>query len=48
VAKLRAEHVKGNKEMGLDLYNGTVANARQLGITESFKLKNQVGVFVFD
>jgi T-complex protein 1 subunit beta len=42
VAKLRAEHKTGNSEMGLDMETGTVANVRELGITESYKVKSQV------
>lgn len=42
VAKLRAEHVSGNKNMGLDMVNGLVANVRELEIIESYKLKRQV------
>lgn len=42
VANLRAAHRKGDKEAGLDMYKGKVGNMKELGITESFKLKQQV------
>jgi T-complex protein 1 subunit beta len=42
VAQLRAAHYKGDATAGLDMVNGEVANVRELGITESFKLKKQV------
>ncbi|KXN67820.1 hypothetical protein CONCODRAFT_52039 [Conidiobolus coronatus NRRL 28638] len=42
VAQLRSSHYEGNNQSGLDMYNGQVANASDLGITESFKLKRQV------
>eukprot|EP00300_Choanocystis_sp_HF-7_P030344 c39160_g1_i1.p1 GENE.c39160_g1_i1~~c39160_g1_i1.p1 ORF type:complete len:541 (+),score=149.70 c39160_g1_i1:156-1625(+) len=42
VARIRAEHYKGNKTIGLDMYKGTIADVKQLGITESYKLKSQV------
>ncbi|CAG5112677.1 Oidioi.mRNA.OKI2018_I69.chr2.g6865.t1.cds [Oikopleura dioica] len=42
IAKLRAEHAKGNKHAGLDLYNGCVASMDDLKVTESFKVKRQV------
>ncbi|CDH53935.1 t-complex protein 1 subunit beta [Lichtheimia corymbifera JMRC:FSU:9682] len=42
VAQLRAAHYEGDATAGLDMVNGRVANVRELGITESFKLKKQV------
>jgi T-complex protein 1 subunit beta len=42
VSKLRAFHNEGKTEFGLDLFNNGIANVRDLGITESFKLKRQV------
>lgn len=42
VAQLRAAHYQGDSTAGLDMVNGEVANVRELGITESFKLKKQV------
>ncbi|KAI8062380.1 T-complex protein 1 subunit beta [Gongronella butleri] len=42
VARLRAAHYKGDKTAGLDMVLGEVANVKDLGITESFKLKKQV------
>ncbi|KAJ3330143.1 T-complex protein 1 subunit beta [Blyttiomyces sp. JEL0837] len=42
VAQLRAAHNAGRKTAGLDMYNGCVADVKELGITESFKLKRQV------
>lgn len=42
VAKLRAAHYEGKSTHGLDMVQGAVADVRELGITESFKLKKQV------
>lgn len=42
VSKLRAAHYEGNTEAGLDMDQGAVASMRELGITESYKLKRQV------
>lgn len=42
VAKLRASHYEGNKTHGLDMELGAVGDMRELGITESYKLKRQV------
>ncbi|KAI8923390.1 chaperonin Cpn60/TCP-1 family [Entophlyctis helioformis] len=42
VSKLRAAHASGKSTSGLDMYNGEVADVRELGITESYKLKRQV------
>lgn len=41
-SKLRAAHFEGNKEAGLDMDKGVIASMRDLGITESYKLKRQV------
>ncbi|CAG8433099.1 7770_t:CDS:10 [Ambispora gerdemannii] len=42
VAKLRAAHYEGKSTYGLDMIKGEVGDVRELGITESFKLKRQV------
>jgi len=42
VSNLRAAHFKGDHMSGLDMENGEVANMMDLGIVESFKLKQQV------
>ncbi|GAB5590047.1 T-complex protein 1 subunit beta [Umbelopsis nana] len=42
VAQLRAAHTEGNQTAGLDMNLGKIGDVRQLGITESFKLKKQV------
>ena len=42
VAQLRAAHYEGKTTFGLDMVDGRVADVRELGITESFKLKKQV------
>ncbi|KAG1084297.1 hypothetical protein G6F42_021849 [Rhizopus arrhizus] len=42
VSQLRAAHYEGQNTAGLDMVNGTVADVRELGITESYKLKKQV------
>ncbi|EIW81821.1 hypothetical protein CONPUDRAFT_143490 [Coniophora puteana RWD-64-598 SS2] len=42
VARLRAAHYEGKKDAGLDMNGATVASMRELGITESYKLKRQV------
>lgn len=42
VANLRAAHRKGNKLAGLNMDLGKIGNMKELGITESFKLKQQV------
>ena len=42
VAKLRAKHHSGDNTAGLDMIQGDVGNMRDLGITESYKLKRQV------
>eukprot|EP00735_Rhodelphis_limneticus_P005756 TRINITY_DN1775_c0_g1::TRINITY_DN1775_c0_g1_i1::g.25081::m.25081 TRINITY_DN1775_c0_g1::TRINITY_DN1775_c0_g1_i1::g.25081 ORF type:complete len:545 (-),score=79.37,sp/Q54ES9/TCPB_DICDI/67.49/0.0,Cpn60_TCP1/PF00118.19/2e-140 TRINITY_DN1775_c0_g1_i1:52-1626(-) len=42
VAELRSEHFKGNNTVGINMNTGTAGCMKQLGITESFKLKRQV------
>ncbi|KAF5362596.1 hypothetical protein D9758_009589 [Tetrapyrgos nigripes] len=47
VAELRAEHFEGRRDKGLDLTSsstgeGKVGSMRELGVTESYKLKKQV------
>jgi T-complex protein 1 subunit beta len=42
VARLRAAHAEGKSTFGLDMYNADVKDMRDLGITESYKLKRQV------
>jgi len=42
VSQLRAAHVSGNVTSGLNMKNGTVGCMKELGITESYKVKNQV------
>lgn len=42
VSVLESEHYNGNNETGLDVLIGAVGNMRKLGITESFKVKQQV------
>lgn len=42
VAQLRAAHTEGKLTMGLDMLQGTTAEMDVLGITESFKVKQQV------
>jgi len=42
IAQLRAAHYEGRSTFGLDMDQGVVADVQQLGITESFKLKQQV------
>lgn len=42
VSELKAEHAKGNQFAGLDMDKGCVGNVQELGITESYKVKNQV------
>lgn len=42
VSQLRAAHAEGNRTAGLDMTNGCIADMRELGITESFKLKRQM------
>ncbi|KAG1888664.1 chaperonin Cpn60/TCP-1 family [Suillus subluteus] len=42
VARLRAAHYEGQSDAGLDINQGTIGSMRQLGVTESYKLKRQV------
>ncbi len=42
VSRLRSLHAQGSSTIGLDMYNGCVADMIELGVTESFKLKRQV------
>jgi T-complex protein 1 subunit beta len=42
VSQLRAAHHSGQNAFGLDMYNGKIADMRDLGVTESLKLKRQV------
>jgi T-complex protein 1 subunit beta len=42
VSQLRASHANGNHDLGLDFVNGTVGDMKELGITDSYKLKRQV------
>ncbi|TPX71717.1 hypothetical protein SpCBS45565_g00790 [Spizellomyces sp. 'palustris'] len=42
VSQLRAAHHEGKSTFGLDMVQGIAADVRELGITESFKLKKQV------
>lgn len=44
VSRLRAAHYEGKKSAGLNMDIGEVGDMRELGITESFKLKKQVVV----
>ena len=41
VTQLRAAHVKGNKSAGLDMTSGEIGDMKQMGITESFRVKCQ-------
>ncbi|BAM83286.1 chaperonin containing TCP1, subunit 2 [Cyanidioschyzon merolae strain 10D] len=42
VAELRAAHAQGNTSAGLDILSGSIADARALGVVESFRLKAHV------
>jgi len=42
VTQLRAAHAAGKNTYGLDMYNGTIADMKTLGVRESFKSKLQV------
>ncbi|WVQ94255.1 T-complex protein 1 subunit beta [Kwoniella sp. CBS 9459] len=44
VTKLRAAHYEGRSDAGLDMENGDIASMREMGVTESYKLKKQVVV----
>lgn len=39
VTQLRAAHASGKNSFGLDMYNGTVGDMKELGVAESFKSK---------
>ena len=39
VTQLRAAHASGKNTYGLDMYNGTVGDMKELGVAESFKSK---------
>lgn len=41
VTQLRAAHAQGKSTYGLDLYNGVIADMKQLGVRESFRSKLQ-------
>lgn len=42
VTKLRAAHYDGQSDAGLDMFEGKIGSMRELGVTESYKLKRQV------
>lgn len=42
VSVLETEHYKGNSDYGIDIVRAEIGNLRTLGITESFKVKEQV------
>lgn len=42
VSQLKAAHYNGQKNAGLDMTNGTIADVSTLGITESYKVKYQI------
>ncbi|KIP12785.1 hypothetical protein PHLGIDRAFT_123858 [Phlebiopsis gigantea 11061_1 CR5-6] len=42
VAKLRAAHYDGQADAGLNMNEGIVGSMKELGVTESYKLKRQV------
>lgn len=42
VAQLRAQHYEGNNKAGIDIVKGTVGNMEELGVLDSFKVKQQV------
>ena len=42
VSVLETEHYKGNSDFGIDITKGEIGNVRTLGITESFRVKEQV------
>eukprot|EP00296_Roombia_truncata_P007631 JP446076.1.p1 GENE.JP446076.1~~JP446076.1.p1 ORF type:complete len:532 (+),score=188.11 JP446076.1:33-1628(+) len=42
VSQLRAAHAQGKNNAGLDMITGEVGDMKELGITESWKVKNQV------
>jgi len=42
VARLRAAHYEGEAQAGLDMEQGSIGSMKELGVTESYKLKRQV------
>lgn len=42
VTQLRAAHALGKVTAGLDMNKGTIGDMKELGITESWKVKNQI------
>ncbi|EGG16823.1 chaperonin containing TCP1 beta subunit [Cavenderia fasciculata] len=42
VAQLKAAHHKGQSQMGLNMKDGCIGNSQEMGIIESFKVKQQV------
>ena len=40
--QLRAAHAQGKSTYGLNMYEGTIADMKELGVMESFKSKLQV------
>ncbi|THH11680.1 hypothetical protein EW146_g7967 [Bondarzewia mesenterica] len=42
VARLRAAHYEGRRDAGLDMERGDIGSMKELGVTESYKLKRQV------
>ncbi|OCH87087.1 hypothetical protein OBBRIDRAFT_796542 [Obba rivulosa] len=42
VSRLRAAHWDGRADAGLDMNEGTIGSMKELGVTESYKLKRQV------
>jgi len=42
VSQLRAAHYKGDTTAGLDMRDGSIGSMEQLGIVESFRVKQQI------
>jgi len=42
VSQLRAQHYKGDHSAGLNMRDGSIGNMEELGILESFKVKQQI------
>jgi chaperonin GroEL (HSP60 family) len=42
ILQLRAAHAAGQKTAGLDMYNGKIADMRDLGVREAYKSKLKV------
>jgi len=42
VSQLRAAHTEGQSNMGLNMYEGCIGDMSELGITESFRVKQQM------